>query len=380
MSPDVANAERRHEVRKAARDWKKALIIDEPTYLAVETRYPDDRVRVRPAFRVLLFLFTAFALLAAAGLLVVIEVEIGLICLLLGAGSAVMTEIQIGQFRRTQGGTEAATSFLAVCFLVAFVVQLFEDSGSFRDFYRLTTFLGALLFALAAWRWGFEWYAGIATALGFGFLALFPGARVSWMAAALALVLLGFVGSRSARLAPSHRGACVQSLVIATLAFYAAVHVTFYEEGLLEELARPGPSFWRPLSVVATAAVPILLLALGIRGRYKPFLHVGLLLSAASLVTLRHYVHVAPLSFVLLASGGGLIGVSVVLRRYLHSGPSGQRHGFTADPLYGRSGTGLLEMGAAMTTLTPDAASPGREPTFKGGGGEFGGGGTSGSY
>jgi hypothetical protein len=79
MSPDVANAERRHEVREAARDWKKALIIEEATLLAIETRYPDDRVRVRPALRVLLLLFTTFALLAAAGLLAVIEVEVSLI-------------------------------------------------------------------------------------------------------------------------------------------------------------------------------------------------------------------------------------------------------------------------------------------------------------
>jgi hypothetical protein len=69
--------------------------------------------------------------------------------------------------------------------------------------------------------------------------------------------------------------------VIVTLAFYAAVRVTSYEKALLEKLERPGPSFWHSLSVAATAAVPVLLLALGVRARYRPFLHIGLLLSAA---------------------------------------------------------------------------------------------------
>jgi MFS family permease len=379
VSPDVVDAQRRFEVREAAHDWNDARIIDDATKLAIDAKYPDDRVRVKPAFRVLLFVFTAFALLASAGLLGVFDVEGSVICLLLGVGAAALTEIQIGPYRRAQGGTEAATSFLAICFLVAFVLLLFEDSGSIRDFFRLTTFLAALLFALACWRWGFALYGGLATALAFAFLALFPNARLSWMLAALVVVPLSFLGSRSSRLAPSHRRACVQALVLATLAFYAAVHLTSYDEGLLEELERPSLSFWREFSVVATAVVPILLLVLGIHGRYKPFLHLGLLLSAASLVTLRYYVHVAPLWVVLLASGGALIGVTLALRHYLRRAPSGERHGFTAEPLYGRAGTELLEMGAAMTTLAPEAVPP-REPAFKGGGGEFGGGGASGSY
>ncbi|HXV60964.1 MAG TPA: hypothetical protein VEK15_09750, partial [Vicinamibacteria bacterium] len=380
LSPEAVTAERRHEVREAFVSWKHAGLVDEATLDAVVGRFPDDRVRVKLAFRVLLFCFTAIALLATAGVLGVLGAEATLFCLVLGVGSFALTEIQIVQYRRAQGGTEAATSFLAVCFLTAFFLLLFEDSGIFRDFLRVTTLLTSILFALASWRWGFALYGGISAALGFAFLAVIPGARISWILAALVLIPFSFAAARSERLAPSHRAAFTQILAVAVLALYGAVHVTSYERGLLEDLSPPVSQPWRPLSVVATAGVPIALLFLGITRRHRPFLHLGILLVASSLVTLRFYVHVAPLWVVLTGSGGALIALVMLVRNYLRSGRSGDRYGFMADRLDTRSGTELLEIGAAMTTLAPEAAAPSREPAFKGGGGESGGGGASGQY
>lgn len=380
MSPEAVSAERRHEVRKAFMSFRQAGLVDDTTLDAVVRRFPDDRVRVKLAFRVLLFCFTAIALLATAGLLGVFGVEATLFCLVLGGGSVALTEIQIVQYRRAQGGTEAATSFLAVCFLTAFVLLLFEDSGNFRDFLRVTTLLTSILFALASWRWGFALYGGLAAALSFAFLAVIPGSRILWILAALALVPFSFAAARSGRLAPSHRAAFTQVLVVAVLALYGAVHVTSYERGLLEELSPPVSQSWRPLSVVATAAIPIALLLLGITKRHRPFLQLGILLIASSLVTLRFYVHLAPLWVVLTGSGAALVALVLLVRSYLRSGRTGDRHGFMADRLDTRSGTELLEFGAAMTTLAPEAVAPNRDPAFKGGGGESGGGGASGLY
>src|ERR1700730_15345856 len=72
---DLALADRAEAVRGAARAWRRAGAIDAAALAAVEERFPDDRVRVGTAFRVLLFLFTVGA--AAGGW--------GFVALLLGS-------------------------------------------------------------------------------------------------------------------------------------------------------------------------------------------------------------------------------------------------------------------------------------------------------
>ncbi|HSG38220.1 MAG TPA: hypothetical protein VLE27_01165, partial [Thermoanaerobaculia bacterium] len=64
MNAGAARADRDAAVRSAARSWKKAGAIGEESFKAVESAYPDDRKRVGPVFRVLLFFFT---LLTASG-------------------------------------------------------------------------------------------------------------------------------------------------------------------------------------------------------------------------------------------------------------------------------------------------------------------------
>jgi uncharacterized membrane protein YgcG len=101
----------------------------------------------------------------------------------------------------------------------------------------------------------------------------------------------------------------------------------------------------------------------------------------ASLVTLRHYVHLAPLWALLTASGALLMIAVFALRRYLDSGPDQERHGFTAEPLFeDLRRQRLLEAGAAVLSLSPEARPLHQEPGFTGGGGEFGGGGSSSEF
>jgi hypothetical protein len=105
----------------------------------------------------------------------------------------------------------------------------------------------------------------------------------------------------------------------------------------------------------------------------------GVILGVASLVTLRFYVHVAPLWIVLLASGGAAVAVGMLLNRYLASGPGRERHGFTAEPLFGEgSRARVIEAGLGMALApgsTPSGTPP--KPGFEGAGGGFGGGGAS---
>jgi uncharacterized membrane protein YgcG len=106
----------------------------------------------------------------------------------------------------------------------------------------------------------------------------------------------------------------------------------------------------------------------------------GEILGVASLVTLRFYVQVAPLWVVLTVSGAAAVALGMILNRHLEAGADRERRGFTAKPLFSERSPGrAVEAGLAMA-LTPASASAGKPERFEGAGGEFGGGGASGSY
>ena len=122
----------------------------------------------------------------------------------------------------------------------------------------------------------------------------------------------------------------------------------------------PGSDGLRTAFGFATALVPLLTLAWGVRTRRRWLIALGALGIVASLVTLRHYVHVAPLWVVLIASGAATLAVAAALRRYLESGP-GRRAG-RADggpAVRGERRPSVLEIAVAPST---PARPPDRSP------------------
>lgn len=398
MTPDLVRADRAEAVRRAARSWRRAGVIDAAALAAVEARYPDDRVRVGPVFRVLLFVFTLIAGNAGFGMVSLIlslgnrNIEAGFLAFLSvlgGLAFAVLTEIQIGKLRRRQGGTESATSFMAVGFLIGAIGWWVFWPSTFNLFNVLPALcMVAALLAAAAWRWGYPLYAGAAAVTLLATLACLPFGRLSWIVLPLAAAPLLLKLSATPRLPPAHRSSWTAVLLVSLAGLYAAVHIGCWEGQLIEDVGKltllpsapRGDTLWW-LSVAATALVPIVFLAFGLRGRRYPLLLLGAGTAVASLVTLRWYIHVAPLWVVLTLSGAVLAAVVLVLRRYLESGPNGERHGYTAAPLFQDAARQrLFEAGAAILTMTPAARNFHEESKFEGGGGQFGGGGASGEF
>jgi hypothetical protein len=128
--------------------------------------------------------------------------------------------------------------------------------------------------------------------------------------------------------------------------------------------------------------VPVGLLAWSIATRRRILLWLGGLASAASLVTLRWYVHVAPPWLVLTASGAALIALALGLRRVLATAPGGERFGFTGAPLF--EDPARHERLTAAVTLAAGARLQPEPPSATGklrpGGGSYGGGGATGEY
>jgi hypothetical protein len=381
---EVEVAERKSEVRRVARLWKKRRAITPDALAQIEKLYSDDRSRVGPGFRILLFIFTVVAVLSAFGLLVLARVPWGGLLLLMSIACVMATELQMGSTKRSSSGAEEATAFLAVSFLLGAVVWILMDATDGFP-WRMWFFLAALAWTLAAWRWG-SWIYGVFAAIAIlGMSVFLPATRILWVVTAglLGPVLLSF--SRSTRSTPSHRRACDAALLILLAAVYLAVHLGAYDWRLLEGYrwfggGEQGPVERRWLFVAGTALMPLVLLVGGIYWRLPIFFRTAVFFGVVSLVTLRFYVHVAPLWVVLTVSGVAALAAALLLRRYLMDGPGGERHGFTAEPLYENlSRTDAVEMGLAAS-LGSDTREKVEPPPTPYNGGEFGGGGAGRKY
>lgn len=395
MRADAALADRNASVRGAARSWRKAGAIDDATLAAIEKAVPDDRARVGPVFRVLLFVFTVLAASAFFGFVWLLffgggpqESAIAAAAIVYGLVLAALTEFQIGRLKRSQGGTEAATSFAALGYLLGGLAWLAFERTDLSDGQAVLLLLveAALLLAAAAWRWGYPVYAGGAAAALLGALAHLPFGRILWIVlpilAAPFLLRLG----DSARLPPAHRGSCQAVLLVSLAGLYVAVHLGSFASGLIEEIgdlgrhsgpaARSDVLWW--IAAATTAVVPIVYLAIGVRTRRTLFLLVGMGTAVASFITLCYYARLEPLWAVLTVSGIVVVAGVLALRRYLDSAPNKERAGFTAEPLFeDLARQRLLEIGATVASLAPGARAIDEEPRFKGGGGDFGGGGST---
>jgi hypothetical protein len=386
LRQDVEAADRKQDVREAAHAWRRAGAIEATTLDSIVRAYPDDRSRLRPAFRVLLFVFTLIAVGSACAVLGITGVPLGALLWGFALGSIALTEVQIGPLRRSGAGAEEATALLAFGFSVAALAWSIGEApdGDFR--WRLQCVAAAVLAAAAAWRWGIAVFGILAAACLFLAMSSWSGARTAWVLAAIALVVPLLSASVSPRLSPSQRRAADGALVTVLAALYFAVHLYSYDAGLLEKSlfygyseefgVRPG----RPLHIAGTALLPVFVLAGGILFRRPLLLRMGVLLGVVSLVTLRYYVHVAPLWVVLIACGVVAVALGMILNRFLESGTGRERHGFTAAPLFGDdSRAKAIEAGLGMA-LAPASSSSGKPGRFEGAGGEFGGGGASGRY
>ncbi len=390
MKEDAANADRMQSVREAARDWSRAGWIDSGACRAIEGLYPDDRVRSGPAFRILFFALTVGAIIGAVGIVSILFSDrdaVAMIVLGTGLLCAGMTEFLIGSKRRCQGGIEAAFSVAALVGTLVGLLLVMDRLGMPMDRHSMTKFLFifALVTGAAAWRWGYWPYAALSAYFTASSICSLPAGRWLWLAAVL-VAYKGLVAAYdSPRLPPSLRRSSAAFLAVCLLALYAAVNVFMLDHQssgiFFSYQSTTADPFPRWLSIVLTAALPLLVLLIGIIERRLLFLYEGLLLTILSCITLRFYFHIAPAWVVLTGAGLLMFAIAAGIRRFLDSGADGERGGLTAAPLAEDPGKRRrMEALASVATMTPEAATHVQKSEFQGGGGKFGGGGASGDF
>ena len=389
MRADSVAWERAAEVRAAAAGWRRAGFIDEATERAVQEAFPDPCVTPSLVWRGLTAGAVAAVVLCTLTACVLAFGEtasVGQVVLLLFAVVClVATDRLEASPRLARRGAAGAASVLGVGFLLGGFALFLGETLRLRLDDGIDTLLiaGVAVCGAACWRWGNPLFAALAALSLFLLLARLPDGRL--LCLLLGAVLAGLAARRldTHAWAPSHRLGAVVLVMAGIAAGYAAVNVYSFDEHLLENLARFAPDRGGPsrpllaLSAIATAAVPLAVLTWGARSRRAFLLDTGIVLAALSLVTLRHYVHLAPLWTVLILAGAALVLLALAVERALRRAPRRERAGFTAESLFSderRQQT--LQIVPVVAAFTPAAAASER-PGFAGEGGRFGGGGAS---
>jgi len=391
MRPESIAWERAAEVRDAADGWRRAGAVGAPTHEAIRNAYPDPCVTPSAVWRVLTaVMVTAIALCSFGAFALAIrpsEVGLSLLLWLFGAACVVATEWLEASPRRARRGAAGAAAFWGIVLFLGGLGLLLHEIRAIPGEHALRLFLltSALTWAAACWRWGSPLFAGLSVASFFVLLAQLPFGRVLWVV--VGAVLTGVAARRldDGALAPSHRRAAMVVLLAAVAAMYVALNIYSLDQDLLQTLRPLGPQRVVPSAVVfagaavATAVLPLGVLAWGWRSRRAVLLDAGIVLVALSLVTLRYYVHVAPLWAVLLVSGAMLVALALVIERALRRAPGGEQAGFTTEALFSDDrGQQVLQVIAVAGTLTPAAtATASAEKGFVPGGGASGGAGAS---
>jgi hypothetical protein len=377
-------AERDSEVRQGARAWRKAGSIDDAALSAIEETYSAVWPTPGRTWGVLLFFFVSCFVV---GLLFSLGTAhaLGLTAFLLAGGLAFAAD-RLRQSASTVGAAagDAAAFWSVVCLLIGTgeAVHWNASTGT------LVLLVGSLAWAAAAWRWGYPAFPGFAALFFFLLLARFPPGRALWLVLGAALATAGVPLLDRPALAPSHRRGAAAVLAVSLAAVYAAINLYSFDHGLIEKISDWGWNLAsvhaggiRTLSAIATGVFPLFVLGWGIRSRRTLLLDAGIVGAALSLVTLRFYVHIAPLWAILSVAGSGVILLALGVHRWLARSPGREAGGFTAEPLFEDKEAQQALGAVGALSLTPEARIATPEPgKFSGGGGGFGGAGSSGTF
>ena len=377
--------ERAAEVNEAAEGWRRVGAIDEPTERAIRDAYPDPCITPSAVWRVLTACVVGAVIVCAFGAFEAAFRPKGtghqVLLFLFAAACIAVTEVLEASPRFSRRGAAGATSFLGiVALLLGWGLFLLETVRMrFDDGLDAVLIAAAVVWGVASWRWGSPVFAALSAVSLIMFLGRVTNGRLLWVLAGATLAGLASRRLDDAAWAPSHRRSATVLLIAGLAAVYAAVNVYSLDRQLVEDLrlswarATP-PRGLLVFSALATAVMPPAVLAWGLRSRRTFLIDTGIVLTAFSLVTLRHYVHLAPLWVVLTLSGAALVALALAAERRLRRAPGGELAGFAAEPLFSDERRHALEVIPVVAAFT---AAPGQAAEEKGlgRGGRFGGGG-----
>jgi protein-S-isoprenylcysteine O-methyltransferase Ste14 len=130
----------------------------------------------------------------------------------------------------------------------------------------------------------------------------------------------------------------------------------------------PAETWFKWSSYALTWAIPVFGVWLGVRDRERRLIDAGLATALASLLTNKLYLGWPRQTWDPILLGAVLIAVAVALRRWLASGPGGERRGFTGVQILESDRQAIRLAALASAVHAPGAREPAPAATEFGGG------------
>jgi hypothetical protein len=387
MSLYAAADEERIRAAADVRAWTRSGLLAASQGAAIESSLRTDLRRTNPYLRLALFIFGSIVVWAAIGLSLLLldtrqDWAIAWVAIIAGAIDLALAGFLVARFRLYRFGIEEALAIWSVV-LVAFGTGFLTSIGSHGDVPALVACLtAALASAFAYWLFGYLYAACVAV----GALAATPfWVGLPGFAARLfsAVILLGaFLAARRLRRLhgddfPGDDYGAIEA--VAWSGCYAVFNLRLSFDLMPSFLTRHAdiqPVFYWA-TYVAIWLIPAAGLGLGFRDKHRPMIWSGLITALATLLTNKAYLGWEHHTWDPILLGVLLVGVSIVIRRWLAAGADRHRVGFTPQSLVvsgDREGLGMLATLAAAAQ--PFAARPpaAQAPAFDAGrGGRSGG-------
>ena len=386
MRKYLANDECAIQTERLVREWTRSGLL---STAQEESMRPELKVELRRTNVFLRLILFAFGLLIIGASVLLVGVTFGIkedsaiavLCGFSAACSLFAAEVLIENFHLYRFGIEEASAISVVVLAAIAVVLLLPDSFHSGE---LQLRVGLVTAAVAAFsiylRFGYL-YAAI---ISMFCISVVPFAT-DWSSETQRLVSAGllalvFAVARAKSIAernefPGDEYRTIQAA--AWLGMYASLNVHLASVQSIF-FATEVSGVFHSLTFALIWILPPVGIFLGVRDRDRALLDVNIALSLVTLATNKSYLHLQRQTWDPILLGLLLIGVAVVLRRWLSKG---DRNGFTAARILVSDKRGIAALATASAALhTQPQASTQPDRGFHGEGGRSGGAGASGSF
>jgi len=399
----TASSEETLRARKFLRDWADESFVTSEQYQHLQQETISELRTTNIFLRLVLLFFTLIIVGSAAVLFRVVflrhlsDQTAGIFFLIFSAVCYAAAEVAVSKFRLYRYGIEEALAVFSVGFLCVGMVLAFFSGAPYSPRparpESLVLTAGAL-FSLWIWHRFGLWYAFLAAMV---FAIFLPGYWTSSHSAqhvivdllyAIGLICVSAVRSRHRFDYLDDNYSLVEALL--WLGIYLTINLQLSSLEVLmhwwgfgttvtSEFARP--FYWATWVIIW--CLPPLVLARGIRQKDRFVIAVGAIVAILTFVTNKPYLGWPRHTWDSMLLGTLLTGVALLIRRWLASGPSRVRHGFTAARLSGKDKRWLNAGSAVLGLVSPQSTTPAPQkssPAFRFGGGASGGGGAGGEF
>jgi hypothetical protein len=329
-----------------------------------------------------LFLFTVIIVVASVYLGFVTfhleeKPETGALCIVAAAICFGLAELLVQTFRLYRYGVEEAlASSSAILLGIGTALASPVESDNVRIFIALAVIAIVATFLYARFGFVYAAVAAILCAASTPFTFSWSGESEHLFAASICILCLLFVRARRRQYDENYPGddyGVMQAFAWCGVYFVLNIHLPLF-------YGYSGDAFYW-FSYAATWILPIVGLWLALPAKDRLFMQVNVGLLLVSLITNKPYLKLMRKPWDPILFGVLLIGVAIVIKRWLASGRNGQRYGYTPERILAGDRRLLNVVATMSSAVRPGIPSP-PQPELKAdfGGGRSGGAGATGNF